>query len=84
MNDNYVGRRSIASNLPADSTLSIFQAGTGSVYFIGKLYGLKLLVDGDVKMQLVPVQRVIDNVVGLYDVVNGAFYTVNGGNVGND
>lgn len=45
----------------------------------GKVYGLKIYKDGvNIDRDFVPCYRKSDNVVGLYDTINGVFYTNSG------
>lgn len=46
-----------------------------SRYFTGKLYELKLWDNSVLIRNFVPCYRKADNVAGLYDLVNGVFYT---------
>ena len=56
----------------------------GSTYFndefkfIGKLYGMTMTYEGEPLLELIPCYRKSDNVIGLYDMVGGTFYTNNG------
>lgn len=44
-------------------------------YTSGKVYYCKITVDGTLVRNFVPCYRKSDNIVGLYDLVNGVFYT---------
>lgn len=44
-------------------------------YTSGKVYYCKITVDGTLVRSFVPCYRKSDNIVGLYDLVNGVFYT---------
>lgn len=46
--------------------------------FTGKLYYFKLSNDGTLVRDYVPVKRISDGAIGLYDKVNGLFYENNG------
>lgn len=43
-----------------------------------KIYRCKIWVDGKVVRNMIPCYRTSDNVIGMYDVVNGVFYTNKG------
>ena len=50
-------------------------------YTSGKVYYCKITVDGTLVRSFVPCYRKSDNIVGLYDLVNGVFYTNAGSGV---
>lgn len=55
--------------------------GGGATYttgFIGKLYSSKLYNNNTLVREFVPCRRLSDNVVGLYEIVEGSFYTNKG------
>lgn len=43
--------------------------------FRGRIYYLNIYENGVLQMEYLPVKRVVDNAVGLYDVLNGTFKT---------
>jgi hypothetical protein len=47
-------------------------------YFIGRMYSVKIYDNGTLARNLIPAKCNSDNVVGLYDTVNGVFYTNSG------
>lgn len=56
----------------------LFGLGAGSFPCKAKLYGLKTIQNGVVIRDFVPVYRLNDGVIGLYDQVEGKLYTNNG------
>ena len=56
----------------------LFGLGAGSFPCKAKLYGLKTIQNGVVIRDFVPVYRLNDGVIGLFDQVEGKFYTNNG------
>lgn len=59
------------------NNLTIFARNGSSAFFGGELYRLKIydLIDnGKLIRDFVPVKRISDNEIGLYDMVNGVFY----------
>lgn len=53
----------------------IFWADTAYSKVIGKIYYFKIYVNNVLVRNFVPAKRKSDNVLGLYDLVNNAFYT---------
>ena len=53
-------------------------AGAPNNYISAKIYGVEIVVDGNVVRNLVPCYRIRDNVAGMYDTENGVFYTNKG------
>ncbi|MCQ2580573.1 MAG: hypothetical protein MJ164_00150 [Alphaproteobacteria bacterium] len=74
VNDNYIGTRQSSS---MNGNFTIFKGGD-SYFFQGKLYTLKISVNDILTMHLFPARRNSDNVVGLYDIVSGQFFTKQG------
>lgn len=67
----------------ADREFGIFALSPFTTVFnriYGKLYEFKAYKNGELVMSLVPCQRLSDNAIGVYDVVNDAFI----GNAGTD
>lgn len=66
-----------ASNLEySGRTLHLLHGNGYDVgYTSGKVYYCKITVDGTLVRSFVPCYRKSDNIVGLYDLVNGVFYT---------
>lgn len=62
----------------------LFGLGAGSYPCKAKLYGLKTIQNGVVIRDFVPVYRLNDGVIGLYDQINGIFYTNNGSGIFGD
>jgi hypothetical protein len=46
--------------------------------FIGNIYYFKIYISGILSKEFIPCYRKSDNVVGMYDVINDAFYTNSG------
>lgn len=46
--------------------------------FIGKMYSLRVIDNGETLLDLIPCYRKADNVAGMFDVVNNKFYTNTG------
>ena len=51
-------------------------AGAVNNAISAKFYRFKLTVDGVKIRDLIPCYRIIDNVIGLYDIVNNKFYII--------
>lgn len=60
-----------------DGNIFLFSYG-GGVYYNGKIYGCKIWNNKTLVRDYIPVKRKSDNVVGLFDNVNGIFYTNTG------
>ena len=58
--------------LPSDSKLFLFR------YFVGRIYSVYVTKAGITVMNLIPVRRNSDGVLGMYDTITGAFYTNSG------
>ena len=43
--------------------------------FIGRLYSFSILENGESIRNFIPAKRNKDNVIGMYDVIEGKFYT---------
>lgn len=66
------------SDTTSTTNLYIFSYSTGENKAKCKLFGLKIydyLDNGNIIRNFVPVKRKADDEVGLYDIVNGTFYT---------
>ena len=62
-----------------DSTnLAIFAINGGSYPIDGRVYYFKIFEDDNLIRNFVPCYRKSDNVIGLYDTINGVFYTNQG------
>ena len=59
----------------SSGTLYLLASTGGSRYFYGKLYSCKIYNNGTLVRNFIPCYRKSDNVIGLYDSVNGVFYT---------
>jgi len=51
------------------------QGSSSYKYASVKIYSCKLYVDGTLQRDFVPCYRISDSVIGMYDTVNGVFYT---------
>ncbi len=74
---------STASYNMSSNTLSMYLgarnvAGAVNNALSTKLYRFKLSVDGEKVRDLIPCYRKSDSVIGMYDIVNGVFYTNKG------
>lgn len=58
----------------ADNATTVEQ----STITVGRLYGFTLTDNGVDRMNLVPCYRIADGEIGMYDLVNGVFYTNSG------
>lgn len=56
-----------------DGSLYIFNGHALNLSFLGKVYSIK--TEGTENIHLIPCYRKEDNVAGMYDIVNGVFYT---------
>lgn len=61
-----------------DKTLYIFKRANGTSPFKGRLYKLTIDNGNTEKLNLVPCYRKSDGEIGMYDLVNGMFYTNSG------
>lgn len=57
------------------SLLAVNTNGTNSGMISAKLFSCKIYDNGTLVRDFVPAKRISDDTVGLYDIVNGAFYT---------
>lgn len=55
--------------------MSMNRSGNTVMPFTGKLFSCKVYDNGTLIRDCIPAKRTSDSVVGLYDVVNGVFYT---------
>lgn len=69
------------NDFTVNDTLHIFAYKNGNVFdrfFIGRLYGLKIYTNTTLSYNFIPAQRLSDDEIGLYDMVNDVFYTNDG------
>lgn len=64
----------------SNNNIILFSDTNNANKFIGKLYYLKLYDNNVLVRDYIPCYRKSDSVVGLYDIVNGSFYTYGGEN----
>lgn len=74
---------SATATIGSDGTLPIFVTAdnlnsSASRFFVGKLYSIKFTEGGVVVRAFIPAIRNSDSAVGLYDLVNSAFYVNSG------
>ncbi len=50
-------------------------SGGADYFWKGKIYSFDVICDGVLRRNLVPVKRNSDSVIGMYDIVNGTFFT---------
>lgn len=60
------------------SKLRLFTAPGKNYYSKAKFYGIKIYVNGTLTYDLVPAKRIVDNVLGLFDLKKTKFYANNG------
>ena len=80
-NDNILESNIETLSSDNKSPISIFAANVnGSISYRSsiKLYELKVSKDSNVIANFIPCYRKNDNVIGLYDIINGVFYENNG------
>lgn len=70
------------SYFASPSPMGVFAArlenGTSNYYSVMKLYEMKIYQAGVIVRDFIPVKRDLDNVAGLYDKIEGLFYTNSG------
>ena len=66
-------------NSVASKTYKLFDIGYSDHYMYAKLYGLKTYQNGVLIRNFIPCYRQSDGVAGLFDTVNGQFYTTSSG-----
>jgi surface protein len=73
------GKSVTSADGPLSFQYRIFFGNTSTNSFIGRIYGFKYYLNtNDLVYSFVPMQRISDGKVGLYDVITGTFISSNG------
>ena len=65
-----------ASTITENSaTINLFAEGNGVIWGACRIYHCQIYDNGTLVRDFIPAMRKSDNVIGLYDIVNGVFYT---------
>lgn len=81
IDNNRVGNTLNADTFTCEYSIYLFarnNAGTASAFSNIKLYSLKISENNTLIRNFIPCYRKSDNVIGMYDLVNGVFYTNQG------